>query len=236
MTVVGNGDDHAGEVQQEVLQPVDGLDIQVVGRLVQHDDVRVAKKGLSKQNLHLQPGVNAGHLLIVQLCADAQTLQQTGSVRLGFPAPQFRKLRLQVRRPQAVLIGEVRLFVDGVLFLHDVVQVLVAHDDGVHDGVVIVGVLVLLQNGDPLGGVDLNGAGGRIQLPGEDAQEGGLARTVGADNAIAVAGQKLQIHMLEQPLPTELHTQIADCDHCLSPCSLYHNDGFIKTEPCGTSN
>ena len=213
MPVVADGDDHAGEVQQEVLQPVDGLDIQVVGGLVQHDDVGVAEQRLGKQDLHLQPGVNAGHLLIVQLRADAQALQQAGSIGFGFPAPQLRELRLQVRRPQAVLIGKVRLFIDGVLFLHDVVQVLVAHDDGVHDGVVIVGVLVLLQNGDPLGGVDLNGAGGRIQLPGEDAQEGGLARPVGADNAIAVAGQKLQIHMLEQPLPTKLHTQIADCDH-----------------------
>ena len=203
---MADGDDHAGEVQQEVLQPVDGLDIQVVGGLVQHDDVGVAEQRLGKQDLHLQPGVNAGHLLIVQLCADAQTLQQTGSIGFGLPAPQFCKLRLQVRRPQAVLIGEVRLFIDGVLFLHDVVQVLVAHDDGVHDGVVIVGVLVLLQNGDPLGGVDLNGAGGRIQLPGEDAQEGGLARPVGADNAIAVAGQKLQIYMLKQPLAAELHS------------------------------
>ena len=60
---------------------------------------------------------------------------------------------------------------------------------GIHNGEVIVGVLVLLQYGDPLGGVDLHRAGGGVQIPGEDPQEGGLARAIGTDDAIAVAGQ-----------------------------------------------
>ena len=34
---------------------------------------------------------------------------------------------------------------------------------------------------------------------------GGLARTVGTDDAVAVAGQELQIYMLEQPLAAKLH-------------------------------
>ena len=60
---------------------------------------------------------------------------------------------------------------------------LVAHDDGIENGVVIVGVLVLLQNGDPLVRVDGDAAGGGVQLSGEDPQEGGLAGTVGSDDA-----------------------------------------------------
>ena len=149
----------------------------------------------------------------MQLGADAQTLQQPGGIAFCFPAAQLCKLSFQVGSPQAVLIGEVGLFVDGVLVLHHVVQMLVAHDDGVHDGVIIVGVLVLFQNGHPLGGVDGDGALGGVQLPGENPQEGGFARAVGTDDAIAVAGQELKVYVLEQPLAAKLHSQIADCNH-----------------------
>ena len=149
----------------------------------------------------------------MQLGADAQTLEQAGRVTLCLPAAQLGELRLQIGGPQAVVVGKVRLFVDGVLLLHHVVQVLVAHDDGIHNGVGVIGVLVLLQHGHPLGGVDGDGAVGGVQLPGEDPQERGFPRPVGSDDAIAVAGQELKIHMLKQPLSPKLHSQIADCDH-----------------------
>ena len=82
-------DDHAGEVQKEILQPVDGFDVQIVGRLVQHDDVGIAEQCLSQQNFHLETGIDGGHLLIVQLRADTQTLQQAGGVGFRFPAAQL---------------------------------------------------------------------------------------------------------------------------------------------------
>ena len=153
----------------------------------------------------------------MHVCGDAQTLQQAGGVGFGLPAAQLRKLCLQVGSPQAVRIGEILLFVDGVLLLHHIVQVLVAHDDGVHDGILIVGVLVLLQHGNPLVCLHHHSAGGGIQLAGEDAKEGGFACAVGADDAVAVAGQKLQVNMLEQPLAAKLHAEIRNCDHILTP-------------------
>ena len=54
--VVADHDDGALEVQQKVLQPVDGVDVQVVGGLVQQQDVRVAEQRLGQQHLHLRPG------------------------------------------------------------------------------------------------------------------------------------------------------------------------------------
>ncbi len=149
----------------------------------------------------------------MSLGADAQTLEQTAGVGLRFPAAQLGKLCLQIGGPQTIFIGKVGLFVDGVLFLHYIIQVLVAHDNGVKNGKFIVGILVLLQNGHPFGGVYIHAAGGGIQFTGKDPQEGGFARAVGTDDAVAVAGQELQVYMLEQPLAAELHTQIADCDH-----------------------
>ncbi len=92
--VVADGNDHAREIQQEVLQPVDGLNVQVVRRLVQHDDVRIAEQSLGQQHLHLQTGIGVRHLVIVQLRADAKALQKPGRVGLGLPAPQLGELRL----------------------------------------------------------------------------------------------------------------------------------------------
>ena len=48
VTVVGDYNEGAGEFQQKILQPGDGADIQVVGGLVQQDDVRVAEEGLGQ--------------------------------------------------------------------------------------------------------------------------------------------------------------------------------------------
>ena len=44
-------------------------------------------------------------------------------------------------------------------------------------------------------------------------RERGFARAVGADDAIAVAGEELQVNVLEQPLTAKLHTEIAYCNH-----------------------
>ena len=110
VAVVGDSDDHAGEVQQEVFQPVDGFNVQVVGGLVQHDDVGIAEQGLSQQDLHLQTGISVGHHVVVHIGADAQTLQQTGSIGLCFPAAQLCELGFQVGSAQTILIGEVGLF------------------------------------------------------------------------------------------------------------------------------
>ena len=47
----------------------------------------------------------------------------------------------------------------------------------------------------------------------QNAQEGRFPRTVGTDDAVAVAGQELQVNVLEQPLTAELHTEIRDSNH-----------------------
>ena len=92
---------------------------------------------------------------------------------------------------------------------------MVAHDDRVHDGIGIVHRLILLEDGHSGLGVNIDAAGARLELTGEDLQERGFAGAVGADDAIAVAGEKLQVNVLEQPLTAKLHTEIAYCNHFL---------------------
>ena len=209
----GHHDDGAGEVQQEVLQPVDGVDVQVVGGLVHHQDVRVAEQGLSQQHLHLQTAVHVLHHVVVHGHGNAQALEDAGRIGLGLPASQLGVLLLQLAGLDAVLLGHLLLGVEGLLLLTDVVQPLVAHDDGVHDGVLVVGVLVLLEDGHAGVGQDGHLAAGGLQLAGEDLQKGGLARAVGADDAVAVALDELQVHMGEKGLAAVGQAQVRNCDH-----------------------
>jgi hypothetical protein len=73
-----------------------------------------------------------------------------------------------------------------------------AHHHHVEHPHVLEGELVLLQVGHALAGIERNIAGGGLQHPGQDFHEGGLARAVGADQAVAVAFAELDRDVLEQ--------------------------------------
>ena len=201
---------------EKVLQPLNGRQVQMVGGLVQQDDVRLAEQCLGQQHLHLLLGGEGGHLTVQDVVGEAQALDQPGDVALGLPASHLRELSLQLGGPDAVLIAEVLFFVEGVLLLHDVVEVLVAHNDRVQYRVLVILEVVLLQDGHPLVGRDDDLAAGGLQVAGEDAEEGGLPRAVGSDDAVAVAGGEFQVHMLEQGLAGEVDADVADCDHSSS--------------------
>ena len=217
VAVVADYDDKTGVlvVHDEVFQPVDCLNIEVVGRLVEQNDIRLTEKRLRKQDLHLLAAVRVGHKVIVLLDRDAETLQKAARVGFGLPAVHFRKLRLQLAGAEAVRLGEILFFVERVLFLHHVVEMLIAHDDGVKNGIFVVLELILLEDGHARALLDGDIAGGRLQLPGENFQKGGFSGAVCADDAVAVAGQKLQICVFEQNGTAELHGEIGYCNHDL---------------------
>ena len=50
IAVVGYDDDRIVEINKEIFQPCDGIQVQVVGRLIQKKDIRVAKKGFGKED------------------------------------------------------------------------------------------------------------------------------------------------------------------------------------------
>ena len=154
----------------------------------------------------------------MELHGDAEPLQKPRCVGLCFPAIELCKLGLELARTHAVFLGELVLFVERVLFLHDIVQVLVAHDDGVQNGVRVILVLVLLQNGQARAGLEGNAAGGGFELSGEDFQERRLARAVRADDAVAVAGGELQVDLLKKNAAAELHGEVGNRNHIGTPC------------------
>ena len=50
---MGDNNDSVFEVDQEFLQPVDCIEIQVVGRLIEQQDIRITEKRSCKQHLDL---------------------------------------------------------------------------------------------------------------------------------------------------------------------------------------
>ena len=203
----------AGVLNDDLLQPLDGVQVQLVGGLVQQDDVRAAEQGLGQQHLDLFAVGDGAHLLIQDGLRQAQPLDQAGGVGFRLPAAHLGVLALQLGGADAVLVGEIFFGVQGVLFLPHLVQPFVAHDHGVQHRIFVKGEVVLAQHRHPHIFGHGHRPGGRLQLPLQNAEEGGFARAVGADDAVAVAGGELQVHVLEQGLLVEGHAQVRNDDH-----------------------
>ena len=149
----------------------------------------------------------------MQLGGDADAVEQLGGLGFGVPAVQLGELALQLCGALAVFIGEILLGIEGVLFLHDLVQTLVAHDDGVHHGEFIVLKMVLLQHAHAVFLAHGNSTGGGLQLTGDDAQQSGFARAVGADDTVAVVGLEQQVNVLVEQVAGKLKADVVKLKH-----------------------
>ena len=67
VAVVRDDDQRAVVADEEVLQPVDRIEVEVVGRLVQQQRRRVAEQRLREQHAHLLAALQFAHLPLVQL-------------------------------------------------------------------------------------------------------------------------------------------------------------------------
>ena len=74
VTVMGYYDNGILEINQEIFQPCDRIQIQMVGRLIQQQNVGITEQCLGQQDLHLQAAVQILHERVVELGTDAQTV------------------------------------------------------------------------------------------------------------------------------------------------------------------
>ena len=89
---------------QKVFQPGNGINVQVVGRLVHEDDVRISEQRLSQENFHLFITGQISHLLIEQVFGKSQALNQLRGIGFRFPSVQFCKFGFQLRSQNAVFL------------------------------------------------------------------------------------------------------------------------------------
>ena len=73
--------------------------------------------------------------------------------------------------------------------------------------------MVLLEHAHARLGRDGYRAGGRVEIARQNAQEGGFAGAVRADDAVAVALREFKVYVLEQRFAAEVQAQFADIDH-----------------------
>ena len=71
---MGYDDNGILEVDQELLKPLDRIEVQVVGRLVEKKDVRVSEQGSCKKNFDLLAAGQVRHLCVVQFRLNAKAV------------------------------------------------------------------------------------------------------------------------------------------------------------------
>ena len=204
---------------QPLLQPDNGFHVQMVGRLVQQQDVRVDGEDAGQGDAHLPAAAEGLHRKMPAVAADAQP----GQHRLG-PVLQV------IAAPVLELLGGVAVaFQEGLEFV-------VRHGRG-HGRFHLPDLLA--QGGDLAGGGhDLgqgrsaghlahllgkiadhraSGAGNlalvRLLLPGDQAENGRLAGAVGTDQAGAGGRENLHGGVVEQHPGAVLLADVGQMDH-----------------------
>ena len=185
IAVMGDHDHSTFVIQQISLQPGDGVHVQMVGGLVQDDQLRPLQKELAQSHPGLLAAGKGGHGLLEFRLREAQSFQHADDFAfIGISAPGFEGVGQGVvlthQGLQAVPLGCLHgklTCADAVFqvdqFLLDGQELLIDCLRGVHR-------VVLGQIAEGLASGHGHAALVRLHLAHQDAQQGGLARPVDA--------------------------------------------------------
>jgi hypothetical protein len=222
------GDKHEGlfELQEEILEPEDGVDVQVVCRLVQEEEVRLVHKGLGQKDpafharrqkaefgvlIQVGPGEHRLHALMIM----------PGAGGLKLVLDPFELFQQAVIAAPGHLQGEIVVFAE---------QIQVFPAAGCHDIIdrprQVVGN-VLGQHGNPNLTASDDFAGIRLDLAHQQFHEGGLARAVPAQKPDSLARLDLERGAVQQRRPTKADRNLIDPDesHIVSPVYTLFRSG-----------
>ena len=175
---------------------MDGLEIEIVGGLVEEEGLGVAEEGLGEQDADLLAALELGHLAFVELVGNVEALEEDGGVGLGLVAIFVADDAFELAETGAVGVGHLGLVVDDLALFHRGPEGLVAHDDRVDDTEGIELILVLLQDAELPGADDRALLG--IDFAGQYLHERGLASTVRAREAVAAASRERHRDVLKE--------------------------------------
>ncbi|MNG68102.1 hypothetical protein D3C79_264280 [compost metagenome] len=202
-------DDHgAVTFVQHLLQPANGIDVQVVRWFVEQQDFRIGEQGLSQQNTQFEAGSDLAHRAIMLFYRNTHAKQQlTGTCFCGI-AVHLAIGHFQIGHFIAVFFAHLRHGVDAVtLFLHRP-QFGVAHDHGVQHAELFKSELILAQFTQALIRIQEHVTAARRQIASEDFHERRFTAAVGSDQTIAVTAAKFDRDVFKQRLTAELHSDV----------------------------
>ncbi len=207
MPIVRDDDQRARVPVQELLEPVDRVEVEVVGRLVEQQRFGMAEERLCEQHAHLLSALQLGHLAIVQPVRNVQPLKQDRGIALGRIAVLFADDALELAEAHTGLVRHLGLRVQLVALGQRVPEPPVAHDDRVDDAKAVERVLILAKHTE-LGWPD-DGALLGIELAGQQLHEGRLTGAVWAGQAVPPASRKGCGDVLEERLRAVSHRHAA---------------------------
>ncbi|CUJ08852.1 Uncharacterised protein [Achromobacter aegrifaciens] len=213
VAVVADDDHRALVAVEHVFQPTDGVDVQVVGRFVQQQHVRIREQGLRQQHAQLPARRHFAHRQVVLVDSDFQAQQQFAGAGFGGVAVVLGELGFQVGRAHVVVFGRFRIGVDGVALGHGGPHLGVTHHDDVQHAQVFKRELILAQLAQAHARLQRHVARRGFQVAADDLHEGRLAGTIGPDQPVAVAFPELDADVLEKGFGTELDGEIGGGDH-----------------------
>ena len=160
------------DLSEIVLQPFHGVEVEVVGGLVEQQVVGFSEEGFCQHDAHLLVVGEGGHLLVVGILLHAEVLQQLGCVALSLPSVHLGKLLFELGCAVAILLGHLCLRVESLALLHVVPERLMTHENGVHHAVCVILKVVLLEHRQAFAWAHLHSSFVWLQVSTDGAQEG----------------------------------------------------------------
>ena len=186
------------EVDQKLFEPRNRIEVQVVCRLIQKQNIRITKQCLCEKYLDLQIAIEFAHHLIMDICIYTKSVQKCCSIALRIPAIHLSKFCLEFGCTDTVFIREVFFGINCVLFLHNIIQSLISHDNCVEYHILVIFEVILLQDRQTLAIVHDNFAIRRFEFSGKNLQERRFTGTICTDQTITVSLCKLYIYIFKQ--------------------------------------
>ena len=131
---------------QVLLQPLNGVKVQVVSGLIQQQVVGVAKQSLCQHHAYLLLTRELAHQLVMLFFLNAQTREQGCGIAFSCVASHLGKFIFQFSYADAVFVCEVRLSVEAFPFFHYLPHGGVTHQYRIQNGLLIVLEVVLAQH------------------------------------------------------------------------------------------
>ena len=174
----------------------------MVGGLVEEQQVRGLEQELAQRDAAaLATGQDAhGSVLIGALQSVHRHAQLAVDVPAVLRVDGVLKLAHLRHEGVEVCVGLCHLEADGVEALDLGDEVAKGHADVLDDGLVLVQRRLLLEDADGVAGREARIAEGDLLEASHDAQQGGLAHAVGADDADLGAGVESERHIVQDDL------------------------------------
>ena len=182
--------DHDGgpaEALQELLQPPDREDVEVVGGLVEEKGAGGAGEHLGQEDPQAEAAGEGGHGVAVNPCREPQSFKDRGRARVRRVAVVPLEDLLQRREAGRVEVLA-RARHHPLPLGHRAPQLLVAHERDIEDRVGGVQGLVLPQDPEAHIAGHRHRPRARLYIAREDVQQRRLAGSVPADQPVALAG------------------------------------------------